>query len=221
MSPDQAHPENSASTAADDRDAQGAATATSAVSIPNAPPLGSVPVPPDGYAPAPPRAFRNAVPRRAELTALPQALVDLASFGEYDAMLGATAAPHAELFQALTTSASWTSMCRRTQEWAKYASLMEGLSWERVRRQLETVRPAFALALKRNPKLAEQYPGLARLLAAPSMAALEGAAARRANKNAVAEGRLPIHGKIGKKRQRAAERAALAARPVGTEPRSS
>jgi hypothetical protein len=43
------------------------------------------------------------------------------------------------------------------------------------------------------------------------MIALKGVATRRANEKAVAEGRAPLHGTVGKRRKRAARNAAYAA----------
>ena len=55
-----------------------------------------------------------------------------------------------------------------------------------------------------------RYPGLASLLGAKKAIAKKAAVTRRLNKKAVAEGKAPIHGRVGKKRQRAAEKAAAA-----------
>ena len=170
----------------------------------------TIPTPPPDYTPATPGEFRGVVPRKAELSALPQALIDLSRFTAFDQTMGSVAPTQAEVQQALTTGAEWAAMCQATIAWLAYASLMEGLSWRLIRTQMDSLRPAFLLAMKRNPKLAEQYGGLVKLLTVLSTTAQAGAAARKANKKAVAEGKLPIHGKVGKRRQRAAEKAALA-----------
>jgi hypothetical protein len=89
--------------------------------------------------------------------------------------------------------------------------MQEGLSWEAMREQMDTLRPAFALAAKRDPKLIVRFSGLAKLLGAKRAIAQKGASTRRANKKAEAEGKPQVHGKVGKKRQCAAEKASLAA----------
>jgi hypothetical protein len=185
-------------------------SATSIVTV-ALPPAGvTIPTPPSNYTPATPGEFRGIVPRKAELTALPQALIDLSSFIGFDQTMGAIAPTQAEVQQALTAGAEWAAMCQATITWLGYATLMQGLAWRLIRTQMDSLRPAYSLAVKRNPKLAEQYGGLAKLLTVLSTSAQSGAAARKANKQAVAEGKAPIHGKVGKQRQRKAEKAAFA-----------
>ena len=176
------------------------------------PPAGvTIPAPPSDYAPARPGEFRTVIPRKAELTCLPQALVDLSRFIAFDQTMGAVAPTQAEVTEALTAAKEWSATCQATDAWMGYARLMEGLAWRLVRAQLDCLRPAFALAVKRNPKIAEQYAGLAKLLTVPATAAQTAAATRKANEKAKAEGKPAIHGKVGKQRQRRAEKAALAA----------
>ena len=176
------------------------------------PPSGvTIPTPPPDYAPRTPGEFKNVVPRKAELTALRQAIIDVSSFTRFDQTVGALAPAQAEVTEALTEAKQWSAMCQATDAWMGYARLMEGLAWRRVRTQMRSLRPALALAVERDPKLAEQYGGLMALLGAPSAAARAGVAVRVANRKAVAAGEAPTHGKVGKRRQRKAEKAALAA----------
>jgi hypothetical protein len=191
--------------------ATASASATTIVTIALPPAGATVPTPPANYAPAIPGEFRTVVPRKAELTALSQTLVDLSRFTSFDQTMGSTAPTLAEVQEALTVGAAWTAMCQATTAWLGYALLMQGLAWRLIRTQMDSLRPAYLLAAKRNPKLAEQYGGLAKLLTAPAAVAQTALATKKANKQAVAEGKAPIHGKVGKRRQRAAEKAALAA----------
>ncbi len=174
-----------------------------------------LPTPPDDQAHAVPGEFRTVVPCRTELTALPQALLDLAAFVDFDHVLGATAPPHAETRAALASAAAWSSLRQLLAKWDQHAAVQEGLAWTTVRAHLGSVRPAFALALRRNPHLAEAYPGYATLLACRSENARRGAATKRANRDAQAAGEPPFHGKVGKRRERAAAKAALAAKRSG------
>jgi hypothetical protein len=176
------------------------------------PPAGlTIPAPPTDYAPHAPGEFKNVTPRKAELSVLPQALIDLASFTDFDRTMGALAPTLAEITQAITAGAKWSSSRQAIANWDRYASSMEGLAWRLIRTQLDTLRPAYLLAVKRNPKIAEQYAGLAKLLTLPATVAAVGTATKLANKKAIAEGRAPTHGKVGQRRQRKAEKAALAA----------
>jgi hypothetical protein len=181
------------------------------------PPAGvMIPTPPSDYSPATPGEFRTVTPRKAELTCLPQALIDLSSFISFDQTMGSGAPTLAEVLQAITAGAAWSATRQATANWDGYASLMEGLAWRLIRAQLASLRPAFALAMKRNPRLAEQYAGLAKLLSVPATVAQAGADTKRANKKAEAEGKPATHGKVGKSRQRKAAKAALAAGGTAT-----
>ncbi len=170
-----------------------------------------IPIPPTDFTPAAPGEFRAIVPRKAELTALSQALADLSRFSTFDQTMGALAPTLADVTAALKAGAQWTAMVQATSLWASYANLMQGLAWRSIRVQMDSLRPAFVLAKKRNPKLAEQFSGLSRLLAVPAAVAKVAVATKAANAKAEAAGQAPNHGKVGKARQRRAEKAALAA----------
>jgi hypothetical protein len=94
---------------------------------------------------------------------------------------------------------------------------MQGLSWQVIRTQEDYLRPAFALAAKRNPALAEKYTGLAKLLAAPNTSAQKAVATKKANKKNAADGKPPTHGGVGKAAQRKAQKAAYAAQQAAEE----
>lgn len=185
--------------------------------VPPPPPNSNIPVPPTGYTPPTPGEFRGIVPRNRELTALAQALVDLSRFADYDTVMGNTAPARADVIQALTTGSQWTTQFQSSGAWQKYAGLMQGLSWQVIRTQEDYLRPAFALAAKRNPALAEKYTGLAKLLAAPSTTAQKAVATKKANKKNVAEGKPPTHGVVGKTAQKKAQKAAYAAQQAADE----
>ncbi len=185
--------------------------------VPPPPASSNIPTPPAGYTPATPGEFRGIVPRKRELTALAQALVDLSRFTDYDTVMGNTAPARADVIQAFTTGAQWTTQYQSSDAWQKYAGLMQGLSWQVIRTQEDYLRPAFALAAKRNPALAEKYTGLAKLLAAPNTSAQKAVATKKANKKDAAEGKPPTHGGVGKAAQKKAQKAAYAAQKAADE----
>jgi len=191
-------------------------SAGSVVSVQGPPKGTAIPAVPDDYVPATPGEFAAVVPRQSELSALPQALIDLSNFTDYAATLGATAPDVEEMRQSLGVGAQWSTMRQASTKWEGYASLQEGTAWKSIREQMDTLRPSFELAAKRNPKLVVKYAGLAKLLGAKRVIAQKGASTRMANKKAVAEGKTPVHGKVGKQRQRAAEKGALAAADVAS-----
>jgi hypothetical protein len=84
------------------------------------------------------------------------------------------------------------------------------MAWQAIRPLVEKLVTAFKLAVDTNKALLSEFPGLATFLGARSMIAQKAASTKRLNKQAIAEGKPPIHGAVGKRRQRAAEKAAAA-----------
>jgi hypothetical protein len=148
---------------------------------------------------------------------LSQAIIDVSRFTDFDAVMGSTAPARADVLQALTTASSWTSQYQATLAWLRYVGLMQGLSWQVIRTQEQCLRPAFALAAKRNPALGEKYSGFAKLLFAQSKAAQQAVATKMANKKDIADGKPPSHGKVGKRATRAAQKAALLAQQAAAK----
>jgi hypothetical protein len=76
-----------------------------------------------------------------------------------------------------------------------------------LRSQMDRLRPIFELAVAGDPTIAVQFPSLAALLGAKQAIAQRSALTRKAK----AEGKPQTHGVVGKKRKKAAEKAAYAA----------
>jgi hypothetical protein len=180
-----------------------------------APPPASanIPAPPPGFTPATPGEFRSVVPRKAELAALPQALTDLSKFTDFDTLFSGIGLTLAQTTQCLLMGSLWSTMRVATLQWDKCCVLQEGYAWQAIRAALLRLEQAFLLAAQANPKLVTMYPGLSSLLGAKKSIAQKGASTRRLNKAAVANGEPANHGVVGKKRQRKAEKAALANAP--------
>jgi hypothetical protein len=177
-----------------------------------APPPTSANIPPTpaGFSPASPGEFRSVVPRQAELAAMPQALTDLAKFTDFDTLFGAIGLTQAAVTACLTMASDWSAMRGATTQWDLYCILQEGYAWRAARAALLRLEQAFALAAEMNPKLAASYPGLSSLLGVKKSIAQKAASTRRLNKAAKDNGEPQTHGVVGKKRQRRAEKAALA-----------
>jgi hypothetical protein len=189
----------------------GAVPAPAPVPSVGPPPAGAnIPIPPTGFTPATPGEFRSVVPRKPELAAMPQALIDLAKFTDFDKLFGGVGLAQAETMQCLLMGSLWSTMRASTSQWDAYSVLQEGYAWRAIRAALLRLEQAFLLAAQANPALATTYPGLAALLGARKSIAQKGAATRRLNKAAKAKGEPEIHGLVGKQRQRKAEKAALA-----------
>jgi len=87
-----------------------------------------------------------------------------------------------------------------------------------MRTTMNRLKPAFLLAAKTNPSIGTTYAGLAALLDARSVSAKKAVATKKKNKQDEAEGKMPTAGLVGKKRGRAAAKAALAAQNAGAKP---
>ena len=134
----------------------------------------------------------------------------------YTQVLGDTAPPYAQVLQALTVANAWSSMRTITAAWDAFCSSQEGVSWTTLRTQMERLQPSFELAASGTSNVGTLFPNLGTLLGAKKVIARKGASTRRMNKEAEAKGEPQVHGAVGKKRKRAAEKAAYAA-TVGTE----
>jgi len=174
-------------------------------------PPSTVSIPQVEYAPASPGEFKNVVPRAAERAALAQALKDLAAFTTYQEELGTSAPSYAEAVQAFTVGSQWTATRAQSELWDGYCVVQQGLAWRAIRLVMAQLVPVFKLAATANPKLLTQFPGLASLLGAKQAIARKGASTKKLNQKAVAEGKEPVHGAVGKRRQKKAEKAAAAA----------
>jgi hypothetical protein len=196
------------------------ATKPPVIFLTSPPPAANIPEVPSGYVAPAGNLFRGIIPLKTELGVVPAAVKELGEFIDYAAVLGATAPPAAQLAEALDIGGQWSSMRNLTDAWDGYCRFEEGVAWRSIRGMMERLKPTWALAVTADPTLAVKYPNLASLLAAKQQNAKLGAATRALNRQAIAEGKPPTHGAIGKKRKRAAEKQAAAtmsgATPVQT-----
>jgi hypothetical protein len=170
----------------------------------------NIPAPPSSFVPGDTADYRAVLPRDAELRALPTAVKDMTNFTNYSQVLGDTAPPYGQVLQALIVANAWSSMRTESAAWDAFCGAQEGLSWTTLRAQMERLQPSFALAEAGSSNVATLYAGLATLLGAKKVIARKGASTRKMNKEAEAKGEAPVHGRVGKTRQRKAEKAAYA-----------
>jgi hypothetical protein len=86
------------------------------------PPAGAkIPSVPDGFEPTNGANYRGTQPRTSELVALPLAVRDLGNFKNYDAVVGTTAPPFAEVQQVFGVTYAWSSMRTASSAWDAYA----------------------------------------------------------------------------------------------------
>jgi hypothetical protein len=178
----------------------------------NPPPsTANIPAVPSNFVPESGADYRGTSPRKAELVALPLALTDLANFANYATVIGTTAPPYETLMQMFAVTNAWSSMRTASSAWDAYCQEQEGICWRTMRGGMDRLRPAFTLAASGDPTLTTRFAGLTTLLGVKQAIAKKGVSTRRANKKALAEGKAPVHGQVGKQRKKAADKAIVAA----------
>ena len=93
--------------------------------------------------------------------------------------------------------------------WDEFCAHMVGITWRSSRRELAKLRTAFELANVATPDLLTAHPNLSMLMRAMLTIIRKGAATKKANQQAVREGREPLRGTLRAARK-AAEKAAYA-----------
>ncbi len=171
-----------------------------------------IPTPPEGFEIPPNARYGTVQPKKIEMVAMPNAVVELGKFTDYAETLGKTVPPQPLVRQMFAVASQWSTMRIKAAAWDAYCNTQEALAWQGVRAQLKRIKPAFALAVQSDDALGAKYPALASLLMAKSTIAIKAVSTRRLNKLAIAEGKPPIHGGVGKRRKRAADKAAGAAK---------
>jgi hypothetical protein len=179
--------------------------------VPGDPPpsIATIPRPPLGFDPKTLPNLRGVKPRASELNHLPDALEELRAFDDYAQVFGRTAPTYDALLKTLERAEGWSVMRLALAQWDAFCSVQEGLAWRFARRDLARLRPAFELAEESDTMLAQTHPKLAALTSAMKVIIGKAVATKKANKQAVAEGREPLRGKKLKAARRAAEREAL------------
>jgi hypothetical protein len=216
-SPTTAH-ETSATEAAPTVAPPATATAPAASSVFLQPPPADakIPTPPAGTNAPNGSNYRPFLPRSTEVAALANAVTDLRKCTNFATLFGATALPYAQVLQAFDVGNQWTTMRIETAAWDAFCQTQEGICWQTIRVMMDRLGPAFELAVTGDATVASTMPGLAALLGAKKAIAQKAVATKKANKAAVARGEAPVHGVVGKRRLRAAQKALLPAAKAAT-----
>jgi hypothetical protein len=190
--------------------AAGATGATAgALTLPPPPSTANIPAVPANFNPQNGANYRGVAPKTEELNALQLAVDDLKRFTSFSQVLGATVPPYEVVLALFIVVNEWSSMRTASTAWDGYARVQDGIGWTLLRTMMAVLTPAFRLAATTNTSLTLTYPGLATLLGVKKSIARKGVSTKRLNKQAKAEGKPQVHGAVGKKRQKAAEKAAL------------
>jgi hypothetical protein len=186
-----------------------AAMPTASVALAAPPSNALIPPVPSDYVPQSGTTYRSVAPKKAELLVLAQAVQNLAQFASYAQVMGPYAPPYAETLALFMVVYQWSAMRTSASAWDAYSVDQEGLGWATLRPVMERLRPLFDIAVQADPTLLVKLPSLGTLLGARTAIAQKAVATRQRNKQSKAKGEPQTHGKIGKTRKRAEEKAAL------------
>jgi hypothetical protein len=175
------------------------------------PPGTAVPRPPAGFVLPGAGVPTAALPRKAELAALPGVVHELFQSTDYDKIFGITGISQAHVVQVFDLARQWSGMYQASDEWGRYARTQEAMAWAEARALMNKMKMAFELASLANPGDTAGYMNLRSFLGFAKAVAKKGASTRRANGKATANGQPAVHGAAGKKREKAAQKAAYEA----------
>jgi len=187
------------------------ATTGGTIFIAPPPVIADFPAPPDGFTATGGAEYSGYLPKATQLAVLGGVIQELGRFTDYSAVLGRTAPPIASITQSFDAANQWSLMRVRTIAWEGYCLQQEGLAWIDVRKLMDQIQPLFEVAVSNDPSIGAAYPMMLKFFGAQRVIAAKGVATRKANLKAVAEGKAPTKGKVGKRRERAAQKAALLA----------
>ena len=150
----------------------------------NTPPQVTVPPVPAGFVPVNAIDMRGWRPMQSELASVPDAILELEDFPNYVALFGITAPPADQVSARLTVAAAWTTLFASTTAWYTYVKSQEGMAWKDALELVDQLKTPFQLAAASNPALLNQYPAIARMLAAKKVASKRAVSTRAKNKKA-------------------------------------
>jgi hypothetical protein len=146
------------------------------------PPEVTVPVPPPGFVPVRLAQYRGYFPKAQQTHALPGAIKDLESFGDYSKVLGAAAPPPAPLAEALKREIKWAELRRAAETFFVYTRTMEVVSWKNTLGLLQQLDRAYQVVKTQAPDALTSHLELEQLLDAARRIGQRGASTRTRNK---------------------------------------
>jgi hypothetical protein len=146
----------------------------------------TIPSPPTGFVELSLVDYRGFHVSKKEVAAASTAIADLASFTSYQALLGGSAPEASAVSSALSLGLGWRTLRDLTDTWDAYVRTQDAMAWKAALMLLDELKPLFLIAVAKNPELAAQYAGLARMFAVPKMSAEAAAVTRKKNATAAA-----------------------------------
>ncbi len=157
------------------------ATPSSPVATPTTPPVVDIPAVPAGYTPVKLADYRGYHPRTAQLNAAPNAAREIASGATYASTFGPAMPAAATFATVLNDADGWTELRLELEAFLEYVKSEEAVAWKAALTQMEKARAVYVVVAASNPQVAVQFPFLARLMDAASVAVRKGATTRKEN----------------------------------------
>jgi hypothetical protein len=157
-----------------------------AVVMPAAPPSVVLPPLPAGFVPANLKLYRGSYPKKAQLTALPNAIAELESSSTYASVFGAYVPPANQLAEELTIALQWTTLRVDIEAFLVFVKTGEVVSWKRGLSDLDKLNTSYQVVVQENATLVAAFPGIGALLDVPKGFSKVAAATRARNVKAKA-----------------------------------
>jgi len=129
-----------------------------------APPDYTIPAPPTGFVPVNLDNYRGAHPKAAQITALQDAVNELATSTSYAMTFGAAVPPAEQLAGDLDAAGRWTALRVSLEALLVYAKSNEAVTWKTGLTGLDQLNQVFKVVAKQNPALLAVFPATQRLL---------------------------------------------------------
>jgi hypothetical protein len=142
-----------------------------------APPDVTIPAPPAGFVPVNFEDYRGSRPKAAQVTALPDVILELqASEASYETVFGSSVPPAAQLAGDLANASRWTALRVALQAYLLFVRSFEAITWKYGLSEIEKVNAVFKGISATNPAAVSGFPALTRLLDVPKVIADKAAA---------------------------------------------
>jgi hypothetical protein len=154
------------------------ATAPGTSGVIDQPPTEPMPVAPVGFSVVNPDEFRGQRPRAAQAASAPVVAIELSGSTDYEARFGKKAPSQATVVAAVVLATRWRTVRTAIEAYLVYVMTQDALAWKAAMTLMRQLAPLFEGALKLDPTVATEYPGLTRFFEAPEVITKIGAATR-------------------------------------------
>src|SRR5262249_50877729 len=126
-------------------------TDATGVGLVKPPPEVKVPEVPAGFVSSNPKDYRGFRPKGSELAVVPDVVLELGQFHDYEIVFGRTAPPVGNVTQALEAASQWTALLADSSDWFGYVKSQEGMAWKDTLTLVDRLKAPFELASVHDP----------------------------------------------------------------------